>query len=258
MGKKEHQEIDLEQELESLYRKVASADQPDDAPYPEPPVEVPVTASSTPRSLERQPSPAPVKGAPPLRYLRNLPGIMFLILVLGLYAFFFWPTIYDYNTLNRAGKAYPFRVNRLTGEAAYFDGTVWLHPPQTAAVANPVQGDPNDALAVIVPPETKPSEPLSADSAATPTPSEIRDKEEYTIQIRAFRENETAEARSFMEDAKRRLPGMRMKTVHLKRGDVWHRILVGTFASKEEASAQMQTLKLSETYPNSFITIDPQ
>ena len=163
MEKKDPKEIDIELELDALYRKVAGADQPGDAHYPL--QQVQIRAAVGPEIRDRMSSPAQEKAGKTFRRLRNISGFIFLILILGLFALFLWPTIYDYNALNWEGKVYPLRINRLTGESSYFDGSAWLRTPLTKAVEEPVGGDPNDPSAVVVPPEMNTVEPRTADSA---------------------------------------------------------------------------------------------
>jgi hypothetical protein len=254
MEKETSGEMELEQELEALYRKVASPDQREDDSYPAPPPkpetaepEKPETPEQAGRHVERQ------EKRPASRFSRGLSGAVLLILVLGLAALFFWPTIYHYDALNMGGEVYPLRVNRLTGEAAYFDGLKWSRPPLFMSYKEPAPGNLKVQTSAAVPSEAKDKQARIADLPVEQAPAKTRPKTGYAIQIRAFPEIEGKIALSFAEDVKKRLPEIYVETVHVPGRGVWHRILFGNFESVKEASGSMKKHHLLNTYPGSFV-----
>jgi hypothetical protein len=253
MEKDEPGNTDLEQELEALYRKVASTGPQEDSSHPLPQLETFTAASEEPEIREQASDrPRTKKEAPPKRFLFIAIGLFFFLALLALVAVFFWPTIYHYESLALKEKVYPIRINKLTGEAAYFNGVAWLTPPVPEPAKKPVSGNLNIATAVI------PSEPINAkDQAEKPsertTTTITRDKGDYVIQIKAFPENKKEEAHVFMEDIKKRVPDVQMKTVHIQGHGLWYRIWVGNYVSAKEATQGIKNLKLSDSFPDCFI-----
>lgn len=259
MGKKESKDVGLEQELEALYRKVASADPPGDPSYPLQQqsethlLETGTAAPEEPGLMERtEDSPLPGKERPTNRLFLMAIGAFFSFGLLCLVAIFFWPTIYYYESLNLGEKVYPIRINKLTGETLYFNGTVWLNPPVAMAIKKPVYGNLNNPPAII-PPETNTIKARAPESTAAPAPLKTRDKGKYVIQIKSFPENRKKDAQAFMEGVKKRVPDIQIKTVHIAGHGVWYRIWVGNYASAKDASHSMKNLKLSDSYPDSFV-----
>jgi hypothetical protein len=258
MEKKETKNVDLEQELEALYRKVASTDSPGDSSNPLPQLKTGTAAPEEPELPERSlDSPLPRKKSSPLRLLFMAIGMFFSLGLLSLVAIFFWPTIYYYESLNLKEKVYPIRINKLTGETSYFNGTAWLSPPVLEAIKKPVSGNQN-IPAPIIPSETIKIKTQTAESSAAPASINTRDKGKYVIQIKAFPENRKKDADAFMEDAKKRVSEVQMKTVLIAGHGVWHRIWVGNYASATDASQSMKNLKLSDSYPDCFIRMQSE
>ncbi len=50
-------------------------------------------------------------------------------MVVIIFMFLVWPTLYHYDSLKVGNKLYSLRINRLTSHLAYFDGKVWLNSP---------------------------------------------------------------------------------------------------------------------------------
>jgi hypothetical protein len=253
MEKNETGNTDLEQELEALYRKVASTDPPGDSSRPLPQLE---TGTAVPEDPE-QPEGTndyllPEKEANPHRLLFMAMGVFFFLGLLSLIAIFFWPTIYYYESINLKEKVYPLRINKLTGDTSYFNGTAWLSPPALEAIKKPVPEILNVPSA-IVPSETIKIKAQTTESATGPASINTRDKGKYVIQIKAFPENKRKDALAFMEEAKKRVPEVQMKTVHIAGHGVWYRIWVGNYASATDASHNMKNLKLSDSYPGCFV-----
>ncbi len=179
-------------------------------------------------------------------------GAFFSLSLLCLVVIFVWPTIYNYESINLGEKVYPIRTNKLTGETLYFNGTEWSTPPVAKAIKKPFAGNINNQSAII-PPETSPIKTQPEESTAAPASLKTHDKGKYVIQIKAFPEKRKKDADAFMEDVKKRFPDIQMKTTHIAGHGAWYRIWVGNFTSTKEASNNMNKLKLSESYPGSFI-----
>ncbi|MCX5828910.1 MAG: SPOR domain-containing protein [Deltaproteobacteria bacterium] len=251
MKNKEPKDVDLEQELEALYRKVASADLPGDSSYPLQQLKTETAAPEEPGLPEQtNDCPIPRKEGSARRFLLMAIGMFFFLSLLCLVAIFFWPTIYNYESLNLGEKVYPIMINKLTGETP-------LNPPVSEAIKNPVSGNLNNPSAII-PPETSKIKAQAEESTAAPAPLKTRDKAKYVIQIKAFPEKREKDAYAFMEDVKKRMPDIQMKTTHIAGHGVWYRIWVGNFTSMKEASNNMKKLKLSESYPDSFIRMQSE
>jgi hypothetical protein len=246
MGKKEPKDLDLEQELEALYRKVASTDPPGDSSYTLQQLKTETAAPEEPGLSEQMNDcPIPRKEGSTRRFLLMAIGVFFPLSLLCLVAIFFWPTIYNYESLNLREKVYPTRINKLTRETP-------LNSPVSESIKKPVSGNLKTPSAII-PPETSKIKAQAEESTAAPAPLKTRNKAKYVIQIKAFPENRKKDALAFMEDVKKRVPDMQMKTINIAGHGVWYRIWVGNFTSMKEASNNMRKLKLSESYPDSFI-----
>lgn len=256
MSQEEPKESDLEQELEALYRKVASPDHTEDISRPEPPSITEIPESARPDIRDRADAPEADKDKkerPPIRISRSVSGVVFSLLVLALIAVFFWPTMYHYDAFTLEGKVYPLRINRLTGEASCFDGNDWSRPPLPAPVRKPVPENPAVQSAAAVPPDVNHTKAGALVPPAAPAPIKTKTETGYAIQIRAFPANEKKEAFAFVENVKKKLSDIRMETVQVPGRGVWHRILIGDFSSREEADDNMKKRKLPEAYPGSFI-----
>jgi len=251
MDEKDGKDRDLEKELEALYRKVASTDPREESCPPEHP-----TGTAAPEeswlSEEPEDSPLPAKSSPKYRLLIMATGVLSFLCLLGVSAVFFWPTFYYYEFLSLGGKAYPVRINKLTGDTRYFNGTAWLSPPVVEIIEKPVSGNLNN-----------PSTLKSADGNHLKDGTEVLKgetekqnivgKAKYVIQIKAFPENQEKDALAFMEELKKKIPDIQMKTSLVAGRGIWHRIWVGNFMTLKEASDSMKKLKLSDSYPGSFI-----
>ncbi|MCX5853855.1 MAG: SPOR domain-containing protein [Deltaproteobacteria bacterium] len=251
---KETGDADLEQELDTLYRKVAGPDQGGDISYPEQPLntetkapdEGEVSDTTGKRSLrgkERHIKPS----------FKILSGLIFSVIVLVLIATFLWPTMYHYDAFNFDGKVYPLRINRFTGETAYSDGTGWIQPPFSAMLKEPVPVNRDDRSATVTPPEVTKTNVERVDSPVAATPSKIQSETRYAIQIKAFSEKEKTDALAFAGAVKKKRPDVQMETVSIRERGVWHRILLGNFSSHGDASKYMRDTKIRDTYPGSFI-----
>lgn len=245
MNEERSGEMELEQELEALYRKVESSDRREDAAGPEPPPK-----PETPEAADSHEAPEAAGRAP--RFSRGLAGAILFVLVLVPAALFFWPTLYHYDALNLGGEVYPLRINRLTGETAYFDGLKWSRPPLLMAYREPASGSGKVGPAAAASSEEGVRTPAAA-SAAETAPGKTRSRGDYAVQIRAFPEIEEQIARAFAGEVRKKLSDVRVETIHIAGRGVWHRILFGNFESVSEASLSMKKYHLSSLYPGSFV-----
>jgi hypothetical protein len=278
MEREEPKALELEQELDALYRKVASVDKTGKTAHPVLELKAEAAEPEEPqiRDFREIPPPTPKKEERrPRRFFRIIPVLLFLILLLCLIAVFFWPTIYHYDTLHSDGKAYPLRISRLTGESSYFDGAVWKRPPlpeavkapvpqspnisaapiaPTEAVKTPVPQSPNIPAAPIIPPEATQIKTQTANSSAAPVTEETHAKNAYAIQIKSFPENQKKEALAFMKKHKKKgLPAITMETIPIQGRGVWYRMLVGDFPTIKDASNAITKLNLDNAYPGCFV-----
>jgi SPOR domain len=246
MGKGEPKEVELEEELDFLYRKVSSRDQSDDVFYLPHQLKAETLVSEEPALHdETEKWPLPRREGRKIRSSR-IAFTLLPVLILGLMAVFYWPLIYHYDALNSEGKVYPLRINRVTGEAAYFDGAYWLRPPIPAERKDTVPGKQIAQAAVVIPTEANQTK---AAAAPPNTGNQLR----YAIQIRAFPENMKNAAARFVDDMKKKLPDVRMETVDIQGRGIWHRILLGNFSTMAEAASYMKEAQISRAFRDSFV-----
>lgn len=246
MGKGEPKEVELEEELDLLYRKVSSSDQSDDVFYLQHllKTEALVPEEST-LHTETEKWPLPRREGRKIRSARVAFALL-PVLTLGLIAVFYWPVIYHYDALNSEGKVYPLRINRVTGEAAYFNGAEWLRPPIPAERKDTVPEKQIAQAAAVIPAE-------SYQTKAPAAPPNTRDQLRYAIQIRAFPEDKKDAAARFANDMKKKLPNVRMETVSIQGRGIWHRILLGNFSTMAEAESYMKEKQISRAFRDSFV-----
>ena len=246
MGKVDPKEVELEEELDFLYRKVSSRDQSDDVFYHPHPLktETPVPEAPT-LHAETEKWPLPGRRGRKIRSAR-IAFALLPVLTLALIAVFYWPVIYHYDSLTSEGKIYPLRINRVTGEASYFDGAYWLRPPIPAERKDTVPGKQIAQAAVVITTEANQTKAATA-------PPKARNQLRYAIQIRAFPENKKDAAARFVKDMKKKLPDVRMETVNIQGRGIWHRILLGNFSTTAAAASYMKEEQISSAFRDSFI-----
>jgi hypothetical protein len=253
MEKKDPTEVELEEELDFLYRKVSSRDQSEEILYAPQELKTEAMATEEPdiqTGAEKWPLQREERG----RFSSS--RIVFLLLtalILGLITIFYWPLLYHYDALSLEGKVYPLRINRLTGEAAYFDGAEWLRPPIPAAEKSAVREKQIAQSAAVLPAEISQAKTRADDLPAAAAPSKTRSELKYAIQIRSFPENKKDAAAGFVKNMKKKLPNVRMETVNIQGRGTWHRILLGNFSTMEEASRYMEKAKISHRFRDSFV-----
>jgi hypothetical protein len=255
-GNEETGDAELEQELDALYRKVASPDEQRNISYPEDPVKTETkapdegkvsdtTGKRSPRGKERQIKP----------FFKILSGLIFSVIVLVLIATFLWPTMYHYDAFIFDGKVYPLRINSFTGKTSYFDGTGWVQPPLPSVLKEPVPVNREDRSATVTPLDATKINVERGNAPVAATPSKTQSETRYAIQIKAFPEKEKTAALAFAGAVQNKRPDVQMETVNIRERGVWHRILLGNFSSHEDASRYLRRTKILDTYPGSFIQI---
>jgi septal ring-binding cell division protein DamX len=253
MEKGDPKEVELEDELDSLYRKVSSRDQSEEAFHAPQQLKTEAMVAEEPglhTGAEKWPS-----QKRETRRFRSSRIIFALLpaLILGLITIFYWPVFYHYDALIFEGKVYPLRINRLTGEAAYFDGAEWLRPPIPAEVKNAPPEKQLAQSAAALPPAIDQAKTPAEDKPAAVAPLNTHSELKYAIQIRSFPENKKDAATGFVDGMKKKLPDVRMETANIRGRGIWHRILLGNFSSMEKASIYMKENKISLTFPGSFV-----
>lgn len=246
-------EIELEEELDSLYRKVSSSDESEGSFFSPQQLKTQAVVSEEP-IIDIGAEKWPLQRREERRF--RVSRIIFLLLpplILGLIAFFFWPLIYHYDALNLEGKVYPLRISRLTGEATYFDGALWLRPPIPAEAKDAAPAILPPQPAAVMPPEaTQTSAPAPEQQAAAAPPNK-QSEHNYAIQIKAFPEDKKKAAEALVDDMKKNLPDVRLETVHIRGRGIWHRILVGHFPGVKEASDYLKESGISRAFRDSFV-----
>jgi type II secretory pathway component GspD/PulD (secretin) len=107
-----------------------------------------------------------------------------------------------------------------------------------STVAAPVEGQ-------------KPEEKTEDVPAVTSPESATAGK--YAVQIKAYPETEKNAAMAFVKDVKKGQPDIHMERVALSGRGVWYRVMIGHFASPEDASSYIKEKKMSDAYPGSFV-----
>jgi len=194
---------------------------------------------------------------PPFKWGRIfVGGATFLVLSL---AFFFWPTLYQYETIPSGRQTYQVRTNRITGTMTYFDGEKWNLLPIPAA--KPLPAPAVDSTIQSVPP----SLPVTAATEAI-TESKVSRGEEaahgkevsqpppttdYAIQIAAMGNRNAAEEIA----EKQRKSGQQAYTVIVKGKDrgVLYKVYLGNFSNKAEAVRFMKEKRIKDIFPDCFI-----
>ncbi|MBI4633760.1 MAG: SPOR domain-containing protein [Deltaproteobacteria bacterium] len=269
MGEKEHQEIELEQDLDNIYRKVASLDHPEgdrDQPELNAEKETLVEPGSW-ETLEARPArennivklslstlrrifnfqgtiiPSIIRSLIPRRSAGKVratkfkfrisayaAGIVFTLFCLGMIGVFFWPGIYRHETAVSKGGINPPPV-----------------PPQAIKTKAEEVKVPTVAALPAEEKESKNEEPPVVVASA----GSHRGK--YAIQIRAYPENKKQDAIAFLEKVRKKMPDVSMETVPVAGSGVWHRILIGSFSTTEEAADYRERHQLAREHPDSFI-----
>lgn len=255
MSAEQPQDSDLEQELDSLYRKVAGLDPPEDKRDR--------TALKTDRktfAAANIQKPIKARAAQKKKRRFHISGfdwvLAFILFSLGAIFILSRPGMYDQGTIHVRGTAYPLKTHRLTGEARYYNGKEWLRPPVDAGViALPAEAPKKDQTITPLPVEPPPAEEKKVVPAEPPvadTPPGGR-RGEYAVQIRAYPEDQKQNALMFLEDVRKRAPDVSMETVSIAGRGVWHRILIGNFSTAEQAAEYQKNDRAAREHPYSFI-----
>ncbi len=138
------------------------------------------------------------------------------------------------------------RIKNLNGEEKV------APPPMSSGVKEESSSPVTVQSADITPPkEIKTQEATENVSAITPPQGATVGK--YAVQVKAYSEAEKKDAMAYVENTRKNHPDIYMEKVTLSRGEVWYRILVGHFASIEDASVYMIEKKIFDAHPGSFV-----
>jgi cell division septation protein DedD len=296
----EKTEEQLAAELEAMYKRVASIEKPAEADDQgdeirvHQPYEETAPTSSTADAMEKAGSnvaevpPTPLKQPLPDGRRHVIPCVLAAVFVcVLLYGTIFWPTLYDVASINTGGKIYPIRINRITGNVAYFDGEQWRNTPVPASeppvpdAPVPVAAAPAPETSVPAPAVPVTAAPLAAQTAPLPQKEMLPDRRQapatpraqkqassahqvkqtpprgaakdslFAIQIKSF--DNPAEAQKLVEDLRK--TGMEIDSVAAPVGTrgIWNRVLIGRFKDPKEALKFMQEHKIKDAFPDSFI-----
>jgi hypothetical protein len=188
-----------------------------------------------------------------------------------LFGIFIWPTAYDHDSMKSGNRTYSIRINRITGETSYLDGGQW-HPmpiPQTrkipagkptaekAGPPAPGKAPLTSSLETAAAPTAVRTEPVKpavqvseTKKVSSPAPARTVEKP-YAVQITALRDGE--KARTISNQLRKDGLDARVAKADIKSQGVLYRILVGHFATREEALRYLRDKKIKDDYPGSFI-----
>ncbi|MHB8770607.1 MAG: SPOR domain-containing protein [Syntrophales bacterium] len=224
MERGELREGELERELESLYRKVAGLDQPEDGhnrTVSRGDVQLPPHAGG--QGVTRTGAGRQRGHRFPIRpYWGRALAFLFLT-VLGLSWWQGW-----------WGAAAPKALSTEEGGG----GTIALAAEET--VGHPMTLPPGESRRAI---RRKPA----------PTPPPADRSARYAVQIRAYPEEQKQNALLFMEELRGRAPDVSLETVSIAERGVWHRILLGDFSTAEEAAEYRTANRVAREHPYGFI-----
>jgi cell division septation protein DedD len=96
---------------------------------------------------------------------------------------------------------------------------------------------------------------VRADDVPVITPSMITTNGKYAVQIKAYRETDKNEAMAFVKDMQKKQPDIHMERVTLTGRGVWYRIMIGHFASADDARRYMEEKKILDAHPGSFVQL---
>ncbi len=246
-------ESKLEQELESIYKKIASLDSLDDIQLQDKESKKPAQTEEELQygnQTEELVSKRREKRTPQL--FHTIPALGLIILSCILVAVLVWPKIYRYESINSGGRIYSVRINSLTGKSMYFDGREWLQFPVPANSAKKISEIPNDQPPGVQATRVDTTEDRN-EGLIIHTPSKNKKNWQYAVQVKAYPEASISEAAAFVEDIKKREPDVHMEKVHLPGRGVWYRILLGYFTTVEEASNYIKEKRILDTYPDGLV-----
>lgn len=234
MGEPKHHDGELEQELDDLYRKAAGLEPSDGGQDPERPKQGRTLSPPARTGLPRRQRPVRARR----RRLRftSAAWALGVVLLAGGALVLLYPLVgYRQGALNVGGIDYPSKTHRLTGETSYFSGQQWLRAPAPGKLLQDGSG-----------PKDRPS-----GVPALATPPKVAG-ELFAVQVRAYPEDQKANAVVFLEELRLTQPAAFLETVRIAGRGVWHRVLVGRFATAQEAADYRQSHGLASEHPYSF------
>lgn len=150
-----------------------------------------------------------------------------------------WPTAYDRDGVTSGDRKQTVRTTHPAAERS--EKTPAPPPVSKKKIAEKaLQSEPE-----------KPAAPPGEWRKAEPSTGAMTEKRPYTVQITALRDTERAKA--LMHQLKKSGWEAHIAKAEVKGRGVLHRILVGHFATREEALRYMTDKKIRDAYPDSFI-----
>ena len=223
MERGDPQECELERELDSLYRKVAGLDQPDGD-------------QDRPVSTAGRAAPPKTKGQ---RTARSGSG-------------------------RKIGFRFPARFSWGIAVAVLFLGVIGLLRWQGGGgVPLPGTLSPNERGVIVLtaeeagehaaaPPAGETRGMIRTDPASEARPPGDR-RVRYAIQVRAYPEDQKQQALAFLDELRNQAPDVSLEAVSIAGRGVWHRILLGDFATVEEAAEYRTADRVARKHPYGFI-----
>jgi cell division septation protein DedD len=189
------------------------------------------------------------------------------VFVAGVWAVFFWPTLYHYDRIPSGNETYQVRTNRITGGMTYFDKGKWNNlplpvakfsiPPPLPAAAPPAQPPVLPAKEPIPVPPTNPGPaegPKVASKKEAPSEklaSQTSETKGYAIQVSAMRDLNLA--KEFVEAQKKSGQEVYLAKIKIKEGGIWYRVYLGHFANKGKAARYLKEKRVKDFFPECFI-----
>ena len=150
-------------------------------------------------------------------------------------------------SLPEVEKAEPIRIIKIPPLENESSG-----PPVTQSEKKDISENRNIQPATVLPVEEKKLKVQTQNAPATALPK-ITNVGEYAVQIKAYTEAEKKDAMAFVEKMREKQPDIHMERVTLSGRGVWYRIMIGHFASAEDARRYIKKKKISDAYPGSFV-----
>jgi len=259
-GWRKRAEAKLE-EIGDAYKKILDALNRDPGEQP----------GDTPLEAYEPPRPSSEEKQKRFAFSRRVKAALITVAVLILFGIFVWPTAYDHDSMKSGNRSYSIRINRITGETSYLDSGQW-HPmpipqtrkipagkPLTEKAGPPVPGkaplSPSVETAAAPKAEkTEPAKPVvppGETKKASPPASAKTVEKPYAVQITALRDG--GKARTISNQLRKDGLDAHVAKADVKSQGVLYRILVGHFATREEALRYMRDKKIKDDYPGSFI-----
>lgn len=249
MDKGDWQEIELEQELDQIYRRVAGLATQEDLHKPK---ETADDLQMFAKDISPPTAGYPVQGRK-RAFFRIAPiiwGLLGTAFFLAIIAVLFVPLAVDHYPSSASGVSDgPPAENRPARGRADLkdkDGRRYPIPPEAVTLTIAAAKEPAAASSSFSDKEGGGAGPHAGDASQG-------HQGRYGVQIRAYPDDQEQNAIAFLEETRRKSPEASLETVTIAGSGVWHRILLGDFSSEEEAGEYRQRRGVARDYPYSFV-----